>query len=407
MDSSRWEAVRSFVGRALLPVPHNPTRQRGCRLDPRKSSLTLRVAMRCGIAMFIAATVVGCTSGRSFTGASISHAQATRGQNPTAPTGARTHNPQAVKELRTAIEQYRAGKLDQALANVMSARGIDPTLIETYLWEVEIRFDLGSRDQYRRSLVEALKATQEQAGAQNSLGKRCLDSGLEEEGIAALGRAVRLSRRSPEFVHDMAAALVERGFTDEASEVLKDAMLRMPHVTSLQLSAASLEEKQGHWAAAARLYDVTIKHEPANLNARRQRARCLYQTGDYARAAQDYEICLGRKDRLISLNDYVQLGDALLRANDPVRAQTVFDRISKRLPVPSKDVELLRAISRIKTETRDEARVILNESIARWPSEKNFKTALMLCNGESPTQLVGHTAPPITIDSLLDEPMSP
>ncbi len=354
-------------------------------------------------ALLIAIGPVGCTNGGPFLrNNDPTEPSIMRGQIPAETTATRTHNPQAVKTLRKAVEQYRNGQMQPALKQVLSARFIDPTLVETYLWEVEIRFDLGDRKQYKRALVEALSATQQQASAQNSLGKRCLETDLEERGIAALGRAVRLDRKNSDYAHDMAAALIELGFTDEARDVFKDAMLRMPTVTSLQLSAASLEEKHEQWAAAAKLYDVAMKHNPSNLSARRHRARCLYQIGEYGRAAHDYEICLGRKDRSISMNDYVQLGDSLLRSGDAVRAQTVFDRMSQRLPVPSKEVELLRAISRLKTDAKDEARVIINESLARWPNDRQLQSAKQLCDGEVAAQLVGHALPALSVDTLIE-----
>ena len=295
----------------------------------------------------------------------------------------RKQNPRAIAKLQEAADAHREGRLRTALKYTLAARRIDPTLSDTYLWEVEIRFDLQDPTRYRQSLLEAIQATRDSATAQNSIGRRMLEIGLQNEGISALRKAVSMSPQDVDFVQDLSAALIQHDFPNEAYRVLADAIQRLPNEPSLQIAAARLDERAGRWEAAVRLYDVVLKHDMHNLTCRRQRARGLYQIGAYARCADDYEICIGRKDKFISVNDYVQLGDALLRNGDPARARRVFDRVSQSLQSPVKDVELLRAFCAIKEDNVHQARGILHAALVKWPSDTSLQRALKLCDATS------------------------
>jgi Flp pilus assembly protein TadD len=287
---------------------------------------------------------------------------------PATPDGPNPDETAASAKLSEALQHYRDGDTAQALSTVRQARELDPSLKSAWELEAALTGDLGDTHRHAEALYAVLAAHPDSASIQSTAGQTLVHAGFPQLGLAAMERAVRLDPRHTEYARDLASAYLHLGDAHSAVRVLTDAHRNNPSDHALALALARVHESAGQWEEALRHYTLALQGSPQNAAWRRQRARCLYRTGDYARAAEEFNTCLETDVKALTTADRIEFGDACLRTGDVERAAWLFAELS-RSGVLTKEVELLRGICALRLGQPAEAEQVLTAAVQRWPDD--------------------------------------
>lgn len=328
---------------------------------PRRRQATGRVALLVLVLIFSVQGVDAQTSGGGSQGIS----------------GAGS-NTRALKLLAGAEQLYRQGKVEEALDAVRQARRNDPYLTTTYQMEAQILFDLGDTAGFRSMLKQILTANPQSASLHNAVGKLLLQSGQTGDGLEALQRAVSLDPHKPQIARDLAAGLVAAEQPEEAARILVESIRNNPQDESLPVALGRVYESTGDWKQAAGAYARGIRKDEDDQFCSRQLARCLYLAGEYKEAVDAYARCAKQKNRLVTVSDSIQQGDACMRIGRYQSAQKIFDRVAAHTKQPNRNVEKLRAICALRRKDKTDAKKITLTALKTWPDDPELKQLLAL-----------------------------
>lgn len=215
---------------------------------------------------------------------------------------------------------------------------------------------------------------------------------------AQRGVGSRLNPRSARFARDLAAEYVGSNRVEAAIDALEQARRCQPQDASLIAALALLHQSTGHWQAATELFDDLVRRDGRNVVWRRNRARCLYHSGRYDAACDDFQLCqqfangalqvAARSSRVppavrsgsaLSMVDLVYYGDACLRTARTETARTVFDELAARHPHELQDVDLLRGICALKLQDDAAASDIFARALEHHPDDARIRDLMALC----------------------------
>lgn len=327
--------------------------------------------------LFLAAAGPGCATGtgsQQVVPAVAAGQQTSGGVTP----AAAVNHPDTItasRHVSAALEAYQAGDVERALRETSRAREADPGLSSTYELEAMMSADAGDPDGQARALLAVAASHPDAAHVQHAAGLLLVHTPYRREGLAALRSAIEASPRSADYVRDLAGVYVELGQTDEAIEVLRQGLSRIPTDRTLPISLARLYESVGNWESALRFYTVSLRHEPGHAGWRRQRARCLYRIGAYADAAEEFQRCLETDVVSLTQTDRIEFGDACLQTGDLGRAAWLFDELAAE-GLATREVEVLRGVCALRQGQTAEAEQIFASALERWPNDVSL--ALLL-----------------------------
>lgn len=279
------------------------------------------------------------------------------------------------RHLSRALRNYEAGQLDQALAAVDRALKADPNSTQARELEALLHSDLGHRDAYVAALRQVVSANPQSAPELCSAGRLLVVAGHRAEGLAAIQRAVQLAPHETAYARELASVYLNAGEMATAAAVLAAAHSRNPRDPSLPLALARIHEAAGDWPHALEYYNLVLQHDPDNAAWRRQRAKCLYRTGQFSRAAADFQRCLETDVAALTATDRIEYGDACLRIGDYPRAQWLFDRLAAD-GVDTREIATLRGVCALRSNDARQAEQIFAEALRRWPDDPSL--ALLL-----------------------------
>lgn len=182
-------------------------------------------------------------------------------------------------------------------------------------------FDTGSAQQRAGNLAAAEKSFRDSLR-------------LAPENVAAMG--------------NLAIVLSQQGKHAEAIELYRQALEKRPNSPPLLLSLGIAQYRIGDCVAAI----GSLSQVPSNLQARELSALCLFETGEYARAASGFESLIkdqGEQPRLL-----YALGQVLLKMNREKEAERVLKRMFELSP-GSPEIHLLLAQAAMNRQQWDEA----------------------------------------------------
>ncbi|NCN26303.1 tetratricopeptide repeat protein [bacterium] len=108
------------------------------------------------------------------------------------------------------------------------------------------------------------------------------------EAIRELGRATKADPQNVFIAKEYVFALYEAGKTQEALEVAKDYVRRVPHAYQLKVLLGSVYERMGKWDEALLFYNDAKKVRPGATEASVRIADMFFAKERYIEAAQNY-----------------------------------------------------------------------------------------------------------------------
>ncbi len=292
------------------------------------------------------------------------------------------YNVQANEIVQQALDHYSKGDLKQAKILLVSAREIDPGHIGTFEIEAQLSYDMGDQRQYLQSLRAIRAASPHDSEKQSAIGTLFFQAGQTQEGMACLKRAIELKPYDEDYALKLAAFYEQTGRSDEAHQVLLRAMHTMSGSRRLPIALGRISEANQQWKQASIYYTMVVNHFPNNHIWRKHRARCLYYSGDYSAAFEDFIICQKNDPKSLSLSEMIAFGDSALRLKKLDQAQHIFDQISTANQHQLLHVEILRGLCAINRGQSISAKTIIDTARTKWPADPTLLQVATLLPAE-------------------------
>lgn len=292
------------------------------------------------------------------------------------------YNAQANDLVEQALAHYSNGELKQAKVLLASARKIDPGHIGTFEIDAQLSYDMGNRNHFLKSLRAIRAASPHDSEKQSAIGTLFFQAGQTQEGIACLQRAVELKPNNEDYSLKLAAFYEQSGMTSESQKVLMRALHDSPGSKRLPIALGRVCEANQQWKEASVYYAMVVNHFPKNHVWRKQQARCLYYSGNYSSAFEQFEICQKKHPESLSLSEMVAFGDTALRLGKLEKAESLFDEISTAHQHQLLHVEILRGLCAINRGQKDSAKTIIDTARRKWPADPTLTQVAALLPDE-------------------------
>ncbi len=306
-------------------------------------------------------------------------------QEPVQSQSASPYNRQANNLVQQALEHYSQGELKRAKVLLASAREIDPGHIGTFEIEAQLSYDMGDRDQFLQSLRSIRAASPHDSEKQSAIGTLFFQAGQTQEGIACLNRAIELKPHDENYALKLAAFYEQTGRTDEAQQVLLKALHTTPGSRRLPIALGRICEASQQWKQACVYYTMVVNHFPENHVWRKQKARCLYYSGNFTAAFDEFSTCQKKDPESLSLAEMIAFGDAALQIGNLEKAQTLFDEISEKHQHQLIHVEILRGLCAINRGQSTSAKNIIATARKKWPTDETLLEVAALIPPDQPS----------------------
>jgi tetratricopeptide (TPR) repeat protein len=185
----------------------------------------------------------------------------------------------------------RAGREEEAKANLEVALVLDPTYEEAYfnLGLIKRRTD---QSEAERLFLKALEIDPEYSNAHRELGWLFNKRGDFVQAEYHIRRSLELKADDAWARIYLGNLLWRKGDVAGTIPEFERAIALMRDSAVPLLSLANVYEDQGRWQEAQGLYDRAVETEPDNAVARMNYARMLAKRGDIARAATELKVAL-------------------------------------------------------------------------------------------------------------------
>ncbi|QDT82364.1 cellulose synthase subunit BcsC [Gimesia maris] len=295
------------------------------------------------------------------------------------------YNQQANQLIHQALEHYSNGELNRAKVLLASAREIDPGHIGTFEIEAQLSYDMGDRNQFLQSLRAIRAASPDDSEKQSAIGTLFFQAGQTQEGIACLNRAIELKPHDENYALKLASFYEQAGRTEEAQKVLLKALHTTPGSRRLPIALGRICEASQQWSQASVYYAMVVNHFPENHVWRKQRARCLYYSGNFTAAFEEFSTCQKNDPESLSLAEIIAFGDAALQIGNLEKAQSLFDDLSVKYQRQLIHVEILRGLCAINRGQSTSAKNIIATARKKWPNDETLLEVAALIPPEQPT----------------------
>tara|TARA_R110002095_G_scaffold208902_2_gene194915 strand:+ start:1380 stop:2444 length:1065 start_codon:yes stop_codon:yes gene_type:complete len=342
------------------------------------------------ILAFCTASLLGCGC-QSMPLASLSEISPPSADTNTAdqrieqPEGKQRNSPysaQANQIIQQALEHYSNGDLSEAKILLASAREIDPGHIGTFEIEAQLSYDMGDQKNYLQSLRAIRAASPHDSEKQSAIGTLFFQAGQTQEGISCLKRAIELKPYEEDYALKLAAFYEQTGRSDAANQVLLRALHTTPGSRRLPIALGRICEANEQWSQASIYYAMVVNHFPKNHVWRKCHARCLYYSGNYSAAFEQFLLCQKNDPESLSVSELITFGDAALRIGDLEQAQLLFDGISVSHQQQLLHVEILRGLCAINRGQNISAKTIINTARTKWPDDPTLLQVAALLPAE-------------------------
>ncbi len=175
-------------------------------------------------------------------------------------------------------------------------------------------------------LVEALLFAQPAADTLFEKARALQMAGRLDEAESSYREYLKKYRARPEVLANLGALLARRESYPEAIRLYQQALQADPSLYQLHLNIGLAYLKQAQAARAITEFDLFLKSQPENAQARQLRALALLETERYPEAERQYRALLPSQDLTVSLG----LATALVRQNKAAEAREILEPVLAR-----------------------------------------------------------------------------
>lgn len=219
-----------------------------------------------------------------------------------------------------ALQQFRSGRLDEALLTAERVCASDPSVPFGHVLRGRILFELGRPAEALAALERACSLDPESARPHYLRGVVLEDLGRLEDAAAAYRRAASLEPDRIEAWLAAAEALVDLGRRGEAERLLRESGRVHPGIRQLQGHLALLD---GDLDRARARFEEALLLDPEDAGVREDLARVLMLAGRHGEAAIHLRRLVG-EDPSARPDLALLLARALLDLDDPVGARAAL-----------------------------------------------------------------------------------
>lgn len=177
----------------------------------------------------------------------------------------------------------RQGRLREALAQLATARKLEPTKLAPWVNAGNVYYDLAEGGKAEEMFAKASRMAQKDAETVRLLGRSQQMQGKLAEAATTLKRCLAMDPKLIKAVHDLSMVLSQLGKPLEALELIDRKLEMMPGSSELLIAKAVVTRKLGRMDEAIALYQQALAADPKNADGWINLGR-LYAAGDREKA---------------------------------------------------------------------------------------------------------------------------
>ena len=166
------------------------------------------------------------------------------------------------------IVNVKRGDLDTARRDYDQAIALAPWFVPAWINLADLLRIQGREEEGAAALRRALEVDPRNAAAHHAYGLLLVRQKRMPEALAELGRAAELSPEAPDFAYTYAIGLHSTGRTDEALGVLRRASARNPGARNILVALVTINRERGALGEARRYAARLVAAAPADPAAR-------------------------------------------------------------------------------------------------------------------------------------------
>ena len=174
-----------------------------------------------------------------------------------------------VLQARQALEQYRRGNINQAIAKLNNVIRIRPNYISAISYLASIYFNLGQSDKALEILNRGLSKNPDNVLLAGQLGLMLVQIKNFSEAIPLLEYVCEKDRSDPDYLNYLGLAYMGVGSLEKAREKFKEALRVDPDLVSalnnlgyLNLTFFVKEKNEKYLEMALENFDLALKYKP-------------------------------------------------------------------------------------------------------------------------------------------------
>jgi tetratricopeptide (TPR) repeat protein len=173
-------------------------------------------------------------------------------------------------ESRTNLGTFHArlGRFDDAQAEFVAARKLDPRYVPAYVNSADAYRQQGREADVVRTLKEGVAQQPANATLHHVLGLAYARAQQRDTALAEFARAVQLAPDNPRYTYVYAVALNSVGRSADATRTLQRAAQRWPADRNILFALAAMERDAGHKDEARKAAQALVAADPEDREAR-------------------------------------------------------------------------------------------------------------------------------------------
>lgn len=217
--------------------------------------------------------------------------------------GARVDAVSYARSFASGVEQFDAGRYEEALESFLAAVGANPRDVEA-LFDVGATYEkLGRHTEAAAAYKRALELRPTYAKARPRLCTSLVASRQFWEGVAACSRALHAERTDPGLFVAYGRAFAGAGLYDQAAEAYRMAIRLRPEAAEYHLALGLAHERLGEYREALDSLARAARLAPALSEARTEYARVTAELSDLEHGIEG----VGGYDRLLNVGHAYRL----------------------------------------------------------------------------------------------------
>jgi Flp pilus assembly protein TadD len=200
------------------------------------------------------------------------------------------HNSVFRASLAQAYRQQ--GNLTRAIELYREAAGETPDNPEAWYNLAAALQDAGEQQKAGIAIRESLRRDDKRPESHNVLGIALAAAGKLDDAKIEFDRALAVDPHNARAYNNLGNVLRGMNRVDEADQAYRHAIALAPRYADPLNGLGAIEVQRNHPAEAIALFDRAIALDPANYEARLNRAIAIEVSGDRATAAREYETLL-------------------------------------------------------------------------------------------------------------------
>ncbi len=191
-------------------------------------------------------------------------------------------------------------------------------------------YQSGQVENARRSCAQLLEAVSPPPGAFHLMARLSLDSGDTDQALQLLRQAIDLSPQSTEFICELAFMQLQLGQTEMAADLFQQALAITPQILPARLQLASIYHRSDDYEKALHHYKLALDLAADLAELHCQIGVCEFQLGHLSAARSWFQSCLGLEPGHLDCLENLARND--LAAREFTSANQVLQQLLKLAP---------------------------------------------------------------------------